>query len=227
MLKRFFITGTNARVGKTVVARAFLQALDSNGISAVGYKPVARTGPTNQSGHHKKEIDLLQSASTNLLPAEVINPLVLNEGGSPDDKNTPLDYKILSNGLANLSGQYDCVAIEGCSGWRSLLQDRRPMSDWVIKEQLPVLIVVGIQDGCMNHAQLTAQAIIQDGLPLMGWVANRINPCMANYANIIDVLSQVLPCPLLGEIPYLSRPEERDLARYIDLSATSCLPACV
>lgn len=217
MFKRFFITGTNTRVGKTVVARALLQALVSNGKSAVGYKPVVRTGATKQPNNQIKELAMLQSASSSVLPAEVINPLVLHEGGSPE--NSPqMDYELLSNGLADLSRQYDCVAVEGCSGWRSLMNDLRPMSDWVIKEQLPVLMVVGIQDGCMNHAQLTAQAILQDGLPLIGWVANRINPCMANYANIIEALSQVLPCPLLGEIPYLSRPEERDLNQYLDLS---------
>lgn len=224
MLKRFFITGTNARVGKTVVARAFLQALVKNGRSAVGYKPVARTNSAKQSGSYQKEIDLLQSTSSITLPADIINPLVLCEGGSSED-DTRMDYHLLSDRLAQLGCQHDSVAIEGCSGWRSLMNDRRPLSDWVIKEQLPVLIVVGIQDGCINHAQLTAQAIMHDGLPLIGWVANRINPCMANYARIIDALSQVLPCPLLGEIPYLSRPEERDLSQYIDLATNTLLPA--
>jgi len=224
MLKRFFITGTNTRVGKTIVAKALLQALVSNGKSAVGYKPVVRTGPTKLPSNQKKEIEMLQSASSIALPADVINPLILNEGGSPED-HTQMDYDLLSNGLAHLSRQYDAVAVEGCSGWRSLMNDLRPMSEWVIKEQLPVLMVVGIQDGCMNHAQLTAQAILQDGLPLIGWVANRINPCMANYASIIDALTQVLPCPLLGEIPYLSRPEDRDLSQYIDLSMATALMA--
>jgi len=224
MLNRFFITGTNTRVGKTVVARALLQVLVSSGKSAVGYKPVARKGSTKQPGNQSKEIAMLQSASSIILPAEVINPLVLNEGGSPGS-TTQMDYSLLSNGLADLSHQYDCVAIEGCSGWRSLMNDLHPLSEWVVQEQLPVLMVVGIQDGCMNHAQLTAQAILQDGLPLLGWVANRINPCMANYASIIEALSKILPCPLLGEIPYLSRPEEKELGHYIDLSAISDSPA--
>lgn len=224
MLKRFFITGTNARVGKTVVTRALLQALVSNGRSAVGYKPVVRTGSTKQPSHQIKEIAILQSASSIALPAEAINPLVLHEVGSPEDP-IEMDYHLLSNGLAELSRESDCVAVEGCSGWRSLMNDLRPISDWVVTEQLPVLMVIGIQDGCMNHAQLTAQAIRQDGLPLIGWVANRINPCMANYSSIIAALTQVLPCPLLGEIPYLSRPEERDLGQYIDLSMTDLIPA--
>lgn len=220
MLNRLFITGTNTRVGKTVVMRALLQALISNGKSAVGYKPVVRTGPTIHPANQRKEIAMIQSASSHVLPAETISPLVLNEGGTP---GTPLqmDYSLLSNGLADLSHQYDCVVVEGCSGWRSLMNDLHPLSEWVVQEQLPVLMVVGIQDGCMNHAQLTAQAVLQDGLPLLGWVANRINPCMANYASIIEALNKVLPCPLLGEIPYISRPEEKELGHFIDLSAIS------
>jgi dethiobiotin synthetase len=108
--------------------------------------------------------------------------------------------------------------IEGTGGWRSLMNDLRPLSEWVVQEQLPVLMVVGIQEGCINHALLTAQAIANDGLPLIGWVANRINPGLAHYAEIIDVLSKKLQGPLVGELPYLPRAEQRDLARYIDLS---------
>ncbi len=91
----------------------------------------------------------------------------------------------------------------------------------MVQEQLPVLMVVGIQEGCINHALLTAQAIANDGLPLIGWVANRINPGLAHYAEIIDVLSKKLPAPLIGELPYLPRPEQRELSQYINLSLLS------
>jgi len=87
-------------------------------------------------------------------------------------------------------------------------------------------MVVGIQEGCINHALLTAQAIASDGLPLIGWVANRINPGLAHYAEIINVLSKKLPAPLVGELPYLPRAEQRDLAQYINLQmATGMLVA--
>ncbi|WP_047205090.1 ATP-dependent dethiobiotin synthetase BioD, partial [Shigella flexneri] len=94
----------------------------------------------------------------------------------------------------------------------------RPLSEWVVQEQLPVLMVVGIQEGCINHALLTAQAIANDGLPLIGWVANRINPGLAHYAEIIDVLGKKLPAPLIGELPYLPRAEQRELGQYIRLA---------
>ncbi|MBA1936944.1 AAA family ATPase, partial [Escherichia coli] len=76
----------------------------------------------------------------------------------------------------------DHVVVEGTGGWRSLMTDLRPLSEWVVQEQLPVLMVVGIQEGSNNHALLTAQAIANDGLPLIGWVAHRINPGQAHYA---------------------------------------------
>lgn len=75
------------------------------------------------------------------------------------------------------------------------MNDLRPLSEWVVQEQLPVLMVVGIQEGCINHALLTAQAVANDGLPLIGWVANRINPGLAHYAEIIDVLGKKLRQP--------------------------------
>ena len=110
------------------------------------------------------------------------------------------------------------MVVEGTGGWRSLMNDLRPLSEWVVQEQLPVLMVVGIQEGCINHALLTAQAIANDGLPLIGWVANRINPGLAHYAEIIEVLSKKLPAPLIGELPYLPRAEQREQSQYIDLS---------
>lgn len=90
------------------------------------------------------------------------------------------------------------MVVEGTGGWRSLMNDLRPLSEWVVQEQMGVLMVVGIQEGCINHALLTAQAIASDGLPLIGWVANRINLWLAHYAEIINVLSRKLPAPLVG-----------------------------
>ena len=189
MFKRFFITGTDTSVGKTVVSRALLQALAARGKSVAGYKPVAKGSKETPDGLRNKDALVLQSVSTLALPYEAVNPIALSEH----------------------------VVVEGTGGWRSLMNDLRPLSEWVVQEQLPVLMVVGIQEGCINHALLTAQAIANDGLPLIGWVANRINPGLAHYAEIIDVLSKKLPAPLIGELPYLPRAEQRELSRYVDL----------
>lgn len=218
MLKRFFITGTDTAVGKTVVSRALLQALAANGKRVAGYKPVAKGSKETSEGLRNKDALVLQSVSTPDLPYSAINPIALSEDESSVAHSCPINYSLLSNGLATLSDSVDHVVVEGTGGWRSLMNDLRPLSEWVVQEQLPVVMVVGIQEGCINHALLTAQAIANDGLPLLGWVANRINPGLAHYAEIIDVLCKKLPAPLIGELPYLPRAEQRELAQYIDLS---------
>ena len=218
MFKRFFITGTDTAVGKTVVSRALLQALAACGKSVAGYKPVAKGSKETPDGLRNKDALVLQSVSSLVLPYEAVNPIALSEDESSVAHSCPINYGLLSDGLQRLSGQVEHAVVEGTGGWRSLMNDLRPLSEWVVQEQLPVLMVVGIQEGCINHALLTAQAIANDGLPLIGWVANRINPGLAHYAEIIDVLSKKLPAPLIGELPYLPRAEQRELSQYIDLS---------
>ena len=218
MFKRFFITGTDTAVGKTVVSRALLQALAASGKSVAGYKPVAKGSKETPDGLRNKDALVLQSVSSLVLPYEAVNPIALSEDESSVAHSCPINYGLLSDGLQRLSGQVEHVVVEGTGGWRSLMNDLRPLSEWVVQEQLPVLMVVGIQEGCINHALLPAQAIANDGLPLIGWVANRINPGLAHYAEIIEVLSKKLPAPLIGELPYLPRAEQRELSQYIDLS---------
>ncbi|EFU5710766.1 ATP-dependent dethiobiotin synthetase BioD [Escherichia coli] len=203
MLKRFFITGTDTSVGKTVVSRALLQALASQGKTVAGYKPVAKGSKETPEGLRNKDALVLQSVSTIELPYEAVNPIALSEEESSVAHSCPINYTLISNGLANLTEKVDHVVVEGTGGWRSLMNDLRPLSEWVVQEQLPVLMVVGIQEGCINHALLTAQAIANDGLPL---------------AEIIDVLGKKLPAPLIGELPYLPRAEQRELGQYIRLA---------
>lgn len=216
MFKRFFITGTDTAVGKTVVSRALLQALAASGKRVAGYKPVAKGSKMTPEGLRNKDALVLQNSSTIDLPYSAVNPVALSEEESSVAHSSPINYSLLSEGLAHLSDQADLVLVEGTGGWRSLMNDLRPLSEWVVQEQLPVLMVVGIQEGCINHAILTAQAVANDGLPLIGWVANRINPGLAHYAEIIDVLSKKISAPLIGELPYLPRAEQRELSQYID-----------
>lgn len=144
MLKRFFITGTDTSVGKTVVSRALLQALASGGKSVAGYKPVAKGSKETPEGLRNKDALVLQSVSTIELPYEAVNPIALSEDESSVAHSGPVNYTLLSNGLASLSEKVDHVVVEGTGGWRSLMNDLRPLSEWVVQEQLPVLMVVGI-----------------------------------------------------------------------------------
>ncbi|RWR03579.1 dethiobiotin synthetase [[Pantoea] beijingensis] len=219
MFSRIFVTGTDTAVGKTVVSRALLQKLAGDYPRVVGYKPVAKSSFATPEGLRNKDALVLQSSSSLCLSYDAINPVTLQDDEISTNRDEPVDYIRLSQSLHHLQSQADAVVVEGTGGWRSLMNDLHPLSDWAVKEQLPVVMVVGIKLGCVSHALLTAEAIAHDGLPLIGWVANRINPGLAHYADIINVLHERINAPLLGELPYLPRAEERDLARYIDLSA--------
>ncbi|WP_337013315.1 dethiobiotin synthase [Pantoea sp. AS142] len=217
-MNRLFVTGTDTAVGKTVVSRALLQSFIQTRLSAVGYKPVARCAIKTADGLRNKDAQVLQSASSIDLPYQAINPLVFQEEEICTHPSQIIDYALLTQGLNSLTQQADRVVVEGTGGWRSLMNDGRPLSCWVVEQQLPVVLVVGIQSGCISHALLTAEAIALDGLPLVGWVANRINPGLAQYSDIIEILREKIGAPLLGELPYLPRAEQRDLTPWIDIS---------
>ncbi|WP_442796873.1 dethiobiotin synthase [Pantoea vagans] len=217
-MNRLFVAGTDTAVGKTVVSRALLQSFIQTGQSAVGYKPVARCAVKTADGLRNKDAQVLQSSSSIDLPYLAINPLAFQEEEICTHPGQIIDYGLLTRGLSSLTQQADRVVVEGTGGWRSLMNDGRPLSCWVVEQQLPVVLVVGIQSGCISHALLTAEAIARDGLPLVGWVANRINPGLAQYSDIIEVLQEKIAAPLLGELPYLPRAEQRDLTSWIDIS---------
>jgi len=223
-VNRLFVTGTDTATGKTVVSRALLQSFIQTGRSAVGYKPVARCAVKTAEGLRNKDAQVLQSASSIDLPYEAINPLVFQEEEISTHSGQHIDYGLLTRGLTSLAQQAARVVVEGTGGWRSLMNDGRPLSCWVVEQQLPVVLVVGIQSGCISHALLTAEAIALDGLPLVGWVANRINPGLAHYSDIIEILQTKIAAPLLGELPYLPRAEQRDLTPYIDISLLEADP---
>lgn len=213
-----FVTGTDTAVGKTVVSRALLQKFAASWPRVVGYKPVAKGSQLTDEGWRNKDALVLQSASSVALPYEKINPFPLPEEEISAHQSARIDFQQLTAGLATLQQQADVVVVEGTGGWRSLMSDRQPLSSWVIAQNIPVVLVIGIKPGCISHALLTAEAITGDGLPLIGWVANRINPCLPHYAEMIAVLQERIAAPMLGEIPYLPRAEQRDLADYLDLS---------
>ncbi|CEE89945.1 putative dethiobiotin synthetase with nucleotide triphosphate hydrolase domain [Xenorhabdus nematophila str. Anatoliense] len=216
MLTRLFVTGTDTNVGKTVVTRALLQVLNREGETAVGYKPVATDKRETPEGIRNRDALVIHKSSPVQVSYEEVNPIIWESNYEAKNR---VDFIQMTKGLKNLENKADRVIIEGNGGWRMLLEDEAFYSDWVVQEKLPVILVVGIQAGCVNHAILTVQSIMNDGVPLIGWIANRINPGLAHYAKTLDRLRCHIPAPQLGEIPYLLRPEERDLSCYLDNSA--------
>ncbi|MBT9433161.1 ATP-dependent dethiobiotin synthetase BioD [Candidatus Sodalis endolongispinus] len=218
MLKHMFVTGTDTAVGKTVVARALLQHLAASHFTTVGYKPIAERNLMTAEGLRNHDALVLQTSSSLERPYSDVNPLLLTEAAAGCFTGAAVDYEAMSRGLRHLSALADTVVVDGNCGWRAIMNDYRPYSEWVIRERLPVVLVIGIKLGCISHAKLTAEAILNDGLPLLGWIANRINPGLAHYAEVLGVLNHIMPAPKLGDLPYLPRAEQRDLAKFIDFS---------
>ncbi len=125
----------------------------------------------------------------------------------------------MSAGLRALEPLADWVQVEGAGGWFTPLSDDATFADWVQQERLPVILVVGVKLGCINHALLTAQAVQAAGLRLAGWVANDVQPPGRRHQEYLATLERLLPAPMLGEIPWLgAEPDVTPAAQWIDLS---------
>ncbi|MGT8836860.1 dethiobiotin synthase [Vibrio cholerae] len=221
MRNAIFIAGTDTDVGKTVASKAILQALATHNIATIGYKPVAAGSDKTEFGYRNSDALHLMKAATVDMPYEDVNPYALVLPTSPHiaakHENVTIDYALLSNKLSKHKQNAELVVVEGAGGWRVPTSDSDCLSTWVKQERLPVILVVGIKVGCLSHAILTAEAIRADGLKLVGWIANRINPGTEHYAEIIEHLEGRLGTPKLGEIPYMPKAKRQELGKFIQL----------
>jgi dethiobiotin synthetase len=202
----FFVVGTDTGVGKTLVAAGLLHALARRHTRVVGMKPVA-AGAVQVDGQWASEDALaLRAASTLSVSPELDNPVLLPDPLSPHlaaaraGRMIKLDALIES--YQSLAGQADAVVVEGAGGFLVPLTDEATGADLAVGLRLPLVLVVGLRLGCLNHALLTAEAIAARGLRLAGWVANRIDPQMAAVDDNIATLARRLPAPLWAEVPH-------------------------
>ncbi|MGR5176969.1 dethiobiotin synthase [Vibrio parahaemolyticus] len=225
MMKALFIAGTDTEVGKTVVSKAILSAVGAQGKKTIGYKPVAAGSEKTAQGWRNSDALHLQAAANQEVDYELVNPYALSLPASPHiaalADNVTVEYDKLSTLLAQHKENSDFVLVEGAGGWRVPVSKDDCLSSWVKQEKLPVVLVVGIKLGCLSHAMLTAEVIKADGLELVGWVANRVNPGVEHYAEIIEMLENNIDAPKVGEIPYVPGCKKRDLGKYINLERLS------
>lgn len=224
MTERYFVTGTDTEVGKTVASSALLQAANRAGYRTAGYKPVASGSEMTNEGLRNTDALALQRNSSVALSYTEVNPYTFEEPTSPhivsEDEGRAIEAHVLSAGLHALSQKAEWVLVEGAGGWYTPLSSTYTFADWVQAERLPVILVVGVKLGCINHAVLTAQAIQQAGLTLAGWVANDVIAPGKRHAVYMATLTRMLPAPLLGEIPYLTQgPERAEPGQYLSLTA--------
>ena len=203
-----FITGTDTEVGKTFVTCALLLALKQRGIRAIGMKPVA--AGTDERGHND-DVEALLAASSVRAACELVNPCLFAAPIAPhiaaQETGRPIDLAHIVGCFRQLEQQADAVLVEGVGGFCVPLGERVDAADLAEQLALPVILVVGMRLGCINHALLTQAAIAARGLKLVGWVANCIDPAMSRLTENRAALEARLAAPLLGTIPAGSTPE--------------------
>lgn len=209
----YFVTGTDTGVGKTLVSCALLHALARRHPRVVGMKPVAAGLVQTPDGWDSEDAIALRAASTVGVPPALDNPVRLPDPLSPhlaaERAGTRIDIPHLVACQRELAQHADAMVVEGAGGFLVPLTPEHTGADLAQALGLPVLLVVGLRLGCLNHALLSAEAIRARGLTLAGWVANRIDPGMAAADENIAFLRQRLGAPLLADIPHSATPDFR------------------
>ena len=203
-----FVTGTDTGVGKSRVAVALIGRLAAHGGRVAGFKPVAAGCDWIDGAWRNEDALALQAAASVDLPYESINPYVFEPPIAPHIAAAEAGIEVTVAGLLDhyrrLREQADAVVVEGAGGWLVPLNERESLADLAVALELPVVLVVAIRLGCLNHALLSAETIRVRGLPLHGWVANLIEGETPRYRENIETLSGRLDAPLLGIVPRLA-----------------------
>lgn len=204
---KIFIAGTDTDIGKTHVATELLMALAKQGCATVAMKPLASGCAMTAQGLRNQDALCLQKAATIKLPYEQINPLAFAEAIAPHIAAEKINRPITLTNLITLcqpalNHAADVHIIEGVGGWHAPLNAQETMADFVAALDMPVLLVVGMRLGCLSHALLTYEAIINRDVKCLGWVANCVHADMPALDENIAYLHKRLPVPLLATIPY-------------------------
>jgi dethiobiotin synthetase len=214
-----FVTGTDTGVGKTMVALALLRALAASGVRAAGFKPVAAGAELTSHGWRNDDALELAAAGNVRMDYALTNPVCLPEATSPhiaaERAGRCVDLDVIRAAYIAIRSRTDVIVAEGAGGWLAPVAGPPAagvtgptMQDVAVALGLPVLLVVGIRLGCLNHALLTADAVQRSGLPLAGWVANPIDPAFADTSRYVESLAERLSCPLLWTAPQVILPSQ-------------------
>lgn len=216
MRKSFFVTGTDTGVGKTLISAALLHAYMARGRKVVGMKPIAAGVEVTADGEVYGDIEALRSASNVGASANDINPYRFRLPIAPhiaaEQAGTAIDLAVIQRAYQRLTAAAEVVIVEGVGGLLVPLGPKIDTSDIAAQLQLPIILVVGVRLGCLNHALLTERAVADKGLHLAGWVANAIEPTMPVQAENIGALRERIDAPLLGCVPYMQAPDARYVA---------------
>jgi dethiobiotin synthetase len=206
----FFVAGTDTEVGKTLVSGTLILKLREQGMNAIGFKPVVAGTYQDAQGHTLNEdLETLRIAS-NLSSTELsLCPFVLDQPAAPHlvaaHQGLQLEMSLILQSFQNVQDQADCVVVEGAGGLLIPLNDREDLGTFAQEITLPIILVVGMKLGCINHALLTCEAIKARNLNIAGWVANTLSTEMPLLAENIQTLQARIGAPFLGLIPALPK----------------------
>lgn len=219
----FYITGTDTGIGKTVASTALLHALRSQGLRAVGMKPVASGCERSEAGWRNEDALALLAASDPRPVYADLNPYALPLPLAPEiaarEAGVQIELEALAAAFQRLRDMADAVVVEGVGGWAAPLSATLDQADLVRLLRLPVVMVVGMRLGCLNHARLTARAISADGCELVGWIANHVDPDMQRQDDNFELLRQRLRAPCWGRLPHDRAMDAEGLSRALNPGA--------
>ncbi|WP_329953321.1 dethiobiotin synthase [Stenotrophomonas sepilia] len=209
-----FVTGTDTEIGKTAASTALLHALRQRGLRAVGMKPVASGSEDLGQDLRNEDALALQAASWPVPDYADLNPYALRQPLAPElaaaEDGVQVALAPIVAAFERLRAKADIVVVEGVGGWLA------PVSATLVRAlQLPVLLVVGMRLGCVNHARLTAQSLQASGVDCLGWIGNHIDPAMQRQDENIATLQQRLPMPCWGRLPHLPDASGEALAAHL------------
>ena len=218
MKHAYFLTGTDTEIGKTFITCALLHRAALDGLQAAGLKPVA--AGTDEAGLND-DVEAIRAASTVELPRRIINPYCFKPAIAPHiaaaEAGVRIKFSTIKASCDTARQQAELVIVEGVGGFCVPLGDAGNTADLAAALGLPVILVVGMRLGCINHALLSAEAIAARGLKLAGWVANRIDPAMSRFDENLATLQTLLTAPLLGIVPYGPEGGARGAAAFLKL----------
>ncbi len=220
----YFITGTDTGVGKTLVSCALLHAFAAQGRRVAGFKPVA--AGCDENGYND-DAQALRAASTVPVAYGEVNPYCMRDAIAPHlaarNEGVHIDAAHVLASYRQLARRVDEVIVEGAGGFLVPLNDTQTSADLARELKLPVILVVGMRLGCLNHALLTMRAIADYGLECAGWVANVLDVRMPALRGNIDALHDRLGAPLLGVVPQMAAPDAQGAAQHIDFKLLDSL----
>ncbi len=214
-----YVTGTDTGIGKTLASCALLHALRGHGLRAAGMKPVASGCERLDAEWRNADALALQAAGEPGVAYADINPFALEHPLAPElaarDSGVEVSLLPILAAHARVADNADALIIEGVGGWAAPLSASLMQADLVRALRLPVLLVVGLRLGCLNHALLSAHAIAADGAHLAGWIASHVDPDMARVEDNIEMLRARLPAPCWGVLPHAPDADPVAMARHL------------